>query len=523
LVNFLIKAPHIRLNFCICLLFLLIDISIAQERNTTEYPYGGDNSLERQTFKKANFRGARFDSDAKFWSATFKDSANFGHATFNGVAGFGGATFNSFANFKDATFDSTVIFTNAKFDNYVKFYKTKFDGDVSFIEAKFDGTAEFDNTNFDVDAIFTDAKFDGTAEFYNATFYGTADFKSAAFDSTANFEYATFNDYAEFFKATFNSDADFRFSTFNADANFEDATFDSLADFGRSTFNADAIFQKAVLKGEVDFHKTTFRKEIDFRQSNFDSVTVIYLEDIKFPEGELIFYWEQFKGKDSLRIKLTSPPADSKKDEHYTRIEIIYHKLRDNFIAQGDKSSADDVMYELDWQRDEILDEFDQHLYGIFFGYGYQPWRFLLFVVLPLIIIFAGVWYWFYYAILVFINPALFSKKSQDGNLKQKDKYLLKTKNIKSIKLQITDFSYVLNNMNRLTRYWHALFFSTSVLLGIRFKKEWTKELPDNILGRKSFIYFVTFEWALGIILFVVFALLVKGIRFSFIKDLLGF
>ncbi len=300
-------------------------------------------------------------------------------------------------------------------------------------------------------------------------------------------------------------------------------TFREIANFRGATFQDVTFFQKAVFKGAINFSKTTFKKEIDFRQANFDSVTVIYLEDITFPEGELHFYWEQFKGKDSLRIKLRNPPADSLKDEHYTRIEIIYHKLRDNFIAQGDKSSADDVMYELEWQRDEILSEFDQQLYGIFFGYGYQPWRFLLFVVLPLLIIFAGVWYWFYYAILVFINPNLFSENVVTAELKHKDKYLFRTKNTQRVNLQFTDFSYALNDINRLTRYWHALFFSTSVLLGIRFKKEWTKHLPKNILGRKSFIYFVTFEWVFGIILFVVFALLVKGIRFSFIKDLLGF
>ena len=43
------------------------------------------------------------------------------------------------------------------------------------------------------------------------------------------------------------------------------------------------------------------------------------------------------------------------------------------------------------------------------------------------------------------------------------------------------------------------------------------------MLGSKSYIRLVTFEWTLGIMLFVVFALLVKAIRFSFIKDLLGF
>ncbi len=64
---------------------------------------------------------------------------------------------------------------------------------------------------------------------------------------------------------------------------------------------------------------------------------------------------------------------------------------------------------------------------------------------------------------------------------------------------------------------------SAAVLFGIRFKKEWSKVCPDNILGRKTFIYCVTFEWLLGIGLIVTFALLVKGARFGFIRDLLGF
>ena len=35
------RAPNIKLSFCLCLLFLLTDISISQKRNPTEYPYGG--------------------------------------------------------------------------------------------------------------------------------------------------------------------------------------------------------------------------------------------------------------------------------------------------------------------------------------------------------------------------------------------------------------------------------------------------------------------------------------------------
>jgi len=68
------RAPHIKLSFCLCLLFLFTETSIAQKNNSTEYPYGGVYSLGRLTFKeKANFIHATFDSVANFRDATFED------------------------------------------------------------------------------------------------------------------------------------------------------------------------------------------------------------------------------------------------------------------------------------------------------------------------------------------------------------------------------------------------------------------------------------------------------------------
>jgi len=68
-------------------------------------------------------------------------------------------------------------------------------------------------------------------------------------------------------------------------------------------------------------------------------------------------------------------------------------------------------------------------------------------------------------------------------------------------------------------------FFSASVLLGIRFKKEWIPIVDKRnlYLGHKSFLHVVTFEWLLGIGLIITFTLLVRGTRFGFIRDLLGF
>ena len=226
-----------------------------------------------------------------------------------------------------------------------------------------------------------------------------ANFVEAKFDSAANFVGATFDDAASFEGAKFDGVANFKVAKFDGEAFFVLATFDDSAYFYKAKFDGVADFVQTRFRGTVSFLSTDFRQGVDFRQASFDSVQTHYLENITFPEGELRFYWHQFQGQDSLRIKVHLPEFTSKK-EHHTRIEIIYHRLRDNFLAQKDKSSADAVMYELGWQKAEILGEFWWKMYGWIFGWGYQPWRFLLFVVLPVIVGFAVFWYFKYYEVL---------------------------------------------------------------------------------------------------------------------------
>jgi len=76
---------------------------------------------------------------------------------------------------------------------------------------------------------------------------------------------------------------------------------------------------------------------------------------------------------------------------------------------------------------------------------------------------------------------------------------------------------YPSGNISYIARIWHVIFFSPVYYVGIRFKKEW--------IDTKShlFLTFVTTEWLLGIGLYVIFAILAKGLRFGFIKELLGF
>ena len=128
-------------------------------------------------------------------------------------------------------------------------------------------------------------------------------------------------------------------------------------------------------------------------------------------------------------------------------------------------------------------------MYGFFFGYGFQPWRFLVFVVVPLILLFALLWYIRYYDVL---QNVVFKSELENASAlsEQKGGFFQKA--------------------------WHSLFFSFSVLLAIRFKKSW-------IVEHKKFLFWASLEWAMGILLFVTFALLAKGARFGFIRDLLGF
>ena len=77
---------------------------------------------------------------------------------------------------------------------------------------------------------------------------------------------------------------------------------------------------------------------------------------------------------DNLSVMLFNFSDMIDSEGHYLRIRILYHQLRDNYLKQGDQTSADAVMYELGWQREIILEPSGWgwwKLYGHLFGYGY--------------------------------------------------------------------------------------------------------------------------------------------------------
>jgi uncharacterized protein YjbI with pentapeptide repeats len=429
-------------NFFIVIGILILSwqLSFAQERNPTEWPYGGVPDESRK----------------KEWM--YRPPLNF----------------HSNANFRDATFDSTAYFGEAKFDN----------------------TADFRGTIFSQFVGFRETRFSQYADFRVSEFSQYADFRRAKFDSTADFR-----------EVIFSQDADFREATFSQDADFRDATFSQGADFRDATFKEIPLMERCQVGKILDLSAVNFEKGMDFRGAIFDSVGIIYIDHhTTFPTGECWLYWDQFKAKETLRIRLHPVPSVSVKEretpfsvfpvkepysvkEQYLRLETFYHRLRDNYLALGDKNSADAVMFELGWQKREIVGGLWQTVYGWFFGWGYQPWRFLVFVVVPIIIGFAFLWYFRYYNVLQYV---IFREQLEHASA------------VKIHKERVFQ------------KIWHSVFFSASALLGIRFKKDW-------FIDYKNFLVWASLEWVIGIGLYITFAVLVKSNQFAYIKGLLGF
>ena len=358
-----------------------------------------------------------------------------------------------------------------------------------------------------------------------------ANFDSLHFTSPAEFAGAVFADSATFNNVKFEQRADFRYAWFKGPLNCVDAEFFDVVDFEAAQFDVSAAFNHAVfhikpnldwttLPRVVDFEHVEFKQELDLRLADFQYVDTIYLEAFNIETGKLLVDWDQLgrhNGKFRIHVREDSVYTElgPNSRDKFDRLQNIYFGIRNNFLAQDDgKSAADDVMYELALRQNDLLGGFWLTLYGAFFGYGYQPWRFLLYVVLPIILISSIFWYLAYYReigpkVLEGFNE-LVADDVNTATTRRRRSRLTNT-------VWQTPDAAICAAVPTLARIWHVLFFSSSVLLGVKFSRDWLS--VDN----DKFNYWVTFQWLLGVGLYVSFAVLVKGSKFEFVKDLLGF
>ena len=163
----MVKSVHRNLSVacCIFVLMLVAEISFAQEKNPTVYPYGGVPDSSRK------IPVVSFDFPSKY-IVPFSFNAAF----------FGGAHFNSRASFEHSRFNNDANFWNAHFDSIANFLFTHFTDITNFDHAHFETNAYWGGAQFASMVSFNNAKFDSLAIFEGTGFWGEADFRSARFN-----------------------------------------------------------------------------------------------------------------------------------------------------------------------------------------------------------------------------------------------------------------------------------------------------------------------------------------------------
>jgi hypothetical protein len=396
-----------------------------------------DSKLWKWFFPKHSNCVALVNYDSRF---DFKE--NFGG---NHDRNFINARFNDPIDYTYSYINSLLVFSNSQFLNTVTFMYSKFRKRAFFQNSIFNQNADFGGVDFEnnKDSIYNDN------DFSNIIVIGDALFGNCLFKKTANFSNSRFKQKVVF-----------------AETRFEDYAWFEGVEFGTV----------------LDFRGTTFYKPVDFRLANLDSVRTIYLENIKFPIGELYINWDQFKGSNSsYRIQIKKyndtqykSPKDSL-NELSQSLTSLYELLRNNFRKQGDYSSADDVMYELAERQQKINGDIWGWLYGCLLGWGYRPLHFL----------FTLVGFMFIFASIILFCPKFYNEIDKSS----KNGYWLK-------------------------RVWYSLIYSASFLLYPRFNAEWLKY-------DKKFIWFATIEWLIGLSLYIYFIWGIKSHEFDFIRALI--
>lgn len=551
------------------LLLSFIPTGSTHATNPTEWPYGGEPDSSRKEYlmkrvplnfkQEVYFRGAQFIQEAFFEHSQFSSKVVFSDAQFSQVAYFNFTRFSQDTDFIGSQFSKEAYFTNSQFSQEANFVYSHFSKEAYFTHSQFLQEATFIYSHFSKDAIFIDSQFLNTANFASVHFsqqaiFGGSQFSQVAyfrnshFSKKAYFGHSKFSDKANFSRSQFLDNADFRGSEFSVDAEFGESEFLGMVDFGESEFLGMADFkyshfskatdlEESIFLGKIDLENTSFdgnliiagtrfEKGLDLRRTNLGKAKIFFDHHTFFPPGTLYVNWSQLKK--NLHIAATScpsygyiqffedaditafslkEPSDSLSQafdkERYDLTEIFYHRLRDNYLAQSDRSSADAVMYELASKRSEFLQEPLWVLYGWFMGWGYKPLRFVLMVFLIVIPFFAFIWYNFFYHRVAPIIGSSLSKKQK--------RQLEDTSRLKPYDHRLAEYE-----VNGLARLWHVVYFSTSVLLSIRFKKEWIEQ--DD----RAFLTWVTIEWALGIGLYVLFVVLVRSYQFGYLKGLFG-
>jgi hypothetical protein len=376
------------------------------------------------------------------------------------------------------------------FDGYsteAAFLNREFAGEVQFRgehkqsthlnTVRFRNRVRFNGTQLHGETTFTRVHFAVDGLFYNADFHGPTSFRRPSGNALKFAGGTVFHENLWFANPEV-SETIFNGVTFDgavtiAGQNIRDFLFDDC------TFARPPRLERAQFAGTLSFANSTFKEGLDLRFTDLSKTKRVVLAGIEIDPRDLRVSWSSLRGKLDV-------DRDKNPDIWFPHLEASYRLVAAALEAHDNEDDAERALHELEVRRQKELGGFWHGLHGLVLGYGYEPWR-VVFVILPLIALFA----------LLLIPHRATVAAILDADIK--------------------NGAVPQASVTRSARVAHLLFFSTAVLLGIRFKQEWIQ--PSNT----PFVLLVAAEWAIGIALYIAFFALVKTSGFAYVKGLLGF
>lgn len=474
--------------FWIMVIFLSMNSLLdGQERRIQTFPYGATKTDENTIvdvdgvrFNKLIFEGvdhlsSQFKDTAYFYSAEFRTTAYFNFSVFEEEAIFGTAVFNFGAEFAHVVFKKDTDFFSTFHDNKPPFkisimHKTE----STFVNSKFHGNVNFSGSVFNIPITFWDTIFDGVLQFRNAEI--------------------------------------------NSNIDFTNTKFGSIVSFYNCICHPQLKFPKSQLPDTLIFSNGNYKSGIDLRDAKYNKLSKIYLDNSSYPDGEFLVYWDQIKMRDGNFIIGYMGENNDQPNVAIQKLERIYVKLKNNYIKLGDEKAAYDVMYEFEQQKERLSGDLFRKISDITFGYGYRPTRFLIVVLLIILLLFSPIYYFLFYDYIIIIldNKLLTEQKSVLKKLKSQ-------KANDHWKNYFFDHTILCDKIALSYRIWHSILFSASVLVSLRFKRDWVNFVSIRKKKDTLFIWFVSFEYFVGLFLYYIFFSNLKISQFENITKLINY
>jgi hypothetical protein len=241
-------------------------------------------------------------------------------------------------------------------------------------------------------------------DFTHTVFSGELDFREVVFNGPVKFDWAIFEENAYFNSTVFEKKADFSCAVFKRGGYFLYGQFKEKADFSEISFEGEAIFiEKTFLKG-ADFIATGTKEHIVFDQVDLTRVSLLDCDlrnvdfiNCTFPklDGNTRVLYDELVVCNKVSIEKErgeeSSGSESVVEEErdkIKRVEILYRRLKQKYLDERDYGQASEwhLREKEMWKKRTGIREFLSFiflkLYSISSGYGENPGRALLFLLL---------------------------------------------------------------------------------------------------------------------------------------------